>query len=456
MTMYLAITDGTTTFELTDAGECWPLSYVPRRGAPGAESVTETVEMFWYDKADALTDASTLRALFQQAARWNTRRIGSRVYLKFSYDTAVISSANAWRSLILDARIDWSEAGLNEQYGENFLEARITITRVPYFEGALTAVPLTNGNGTDSTSGLTIYNHDDATAGNDNWAAIDEDDIVGDLPAPLKVAIEAVSLTGTYIKSLYVGHNVFSSPASMTHFLEAESATHTGTPTVSASSSGGYYVSKAFSTEELIFYWQLSAVELAKYAGNRFRVLARFTSAAGTGDHAHYQVRTSPSAASGNDVQEGPWVYVSGTDLFADLGVVRLPEYDYGSGNSPYLNYLKLYAYSDDGSSITSKLDYLALMPLDSWRRFEVTSLGIGLVEDFVLADDGPDGLIYVYAAAAATTVAQWFSGYGQPIMAQPGLDQKLYFLAVDNNGAAIIDDEFEIKAWYRPRYENF
>ncbi len=63
------------------------------------------------------------------------------------------------------------------------MDLRLAIKRRNYWEGALTAIPLTNSNGADVTSGLNIYNCNDGDGVSpnirENFADIDGADIDG-------------------------------------------------------------------------------------------------------------------------------------------------------------------------------------------------------------------------------------------------------------------------------------
>jgi hypothetical protein len=71
--------------------------------------------------------------------------------------------------------------------------------------GTPAELSLTNGNGTDVTGGLLVYNHDDGGSGHDNWVEIDGDDISGDYPAKVKLILESEAGESEKTSKIYMG-----------------------------------------------------------------------------------------------------------------------------------------------------------------------------------------------------------------------------------------------------------
>ena len=156
----LSITDGTTTYSLSTTNVYLTL-YVPVEAQPGETSVTESVEiMFYAASASAMQTAiQNLQRLLEGIRRRQQWGVGPAVYFQFQPD----GDATTWRSELLDARLEYKEDTLSV-YPQAKLPATLILQRVPYWEGALTQIPLTNSSASNNTSGITIYNHDDGGA----------------------------------------------------------------------------------------------------------------------------------------------------------------------------------------------------------------------------------------------------------------------------------------------------
>ena len=115
----------------------------------------------------------------------------------------------------------------NEKLGESIDNTQMGLTvyidRDPFWESlTLTNVPLTNGNGTDVTTGIRVYNcGDNATVDTsykrDNWVTIDgANDIVGDMPAPLEVKYYNSADLDIHMRTIHAFNNVYASPFTLT------------------------------------------------------------------------------------------------------------------------------------------------------------------------------------------------------------------------------------------------
>jgi len=192
-------------------------------------------------------------------------------------DTPTQSAAKIVTALIADANI-------TTLFNIVSSSADIIITRlVPAANDGTLNLSYAN----DTCTGLTDdATSTDTTAGSttaqENWVAINDEDVLGDLPSPIKVQMYNSKNGSDASDEIYIFHNVYSTPASMDHVLEGEDATGaTVTDTADATSSNGFYGSLAWTatTETLIAEWALSTTELSKYAGGRFAAIARWAAA---------------------------------------------------------------------------------------------------------------------------------------------------------------------------------
>lgn len=455
MAVTLQISDGSVTVNLNDNSTAYVRTsgYVPREPEVGEVEVEETAEaIFLGTVSTARGNKNSLTRLFEQAKRYQDKKVGPRVYVQFKPE----SGDDTYRAEILSGRCELEEGTLNVNvglYGAGRIGARITWRRRYYWEGPETQVPLTNGNGTDDTSGLTIYNHDDAHAGHDNYVQIAADDVDGDLPSPARI-----ELTNSYNDSdedshVWIGHNVLSDPANFDHILEAEDATG-ASATANATCSGGEYVATTLSTdsETTMLTWALSSSFLTDCNGAHFRVLARFREDATTAANITDVKFRLKLQVDNRTIWQGEQVRpkVGDSYVIRDLGIIRLPPWPIESGQSSVAMNLLLTGQRTSGVNETIDLDFLMLVPTDGFRLLE--RVGDGVAYNERLVDDGISETVYV-DTGASTARRSNVVAVGKPVMLWPNTLQRLYFLihTWTANNAEIVRTH-TVKVYYRPR----
>jgi hypothetical protein len=348
-----------------------------------------------------------------------------------------------YRSLLYGGRVDLDERTYHELWGADVMEADVTWTRATYWEGELTQIPLTNGNGTRDLAGLLVYNHDDADTGHDNWVDLEALDIEGDLPAPilLQMTNNVASQTGV----VRVGHNVYSNPGTLVHMLEAEHGLLSPT-SASVDASGDTYTTLSWSgtTQTQVERWTLSSDMLDAAAGNPFRALLK------TFDIWPYtdvwlQLKLLDSSTV---IWEGPEVLLDAAYL-ADLGAIHLPPGRLHGATGHIALTLGLYARRTTAGSHSATIDYIFLMPLDGYRRLVTT--GVGIATTYRLVDDMIAGELYVDDGAGENRYGE-FVASGKAIELVPGHDQRLYFIQERTTGTVEITRTLDVTVHYRPR----
>ncbi len=434
----LSITDGTTTFSLSTTNAYLQL-YVPVEPQPGELSVSETVELTFYAaSASAMQTAiQTLQRLLDGIRRRQTWGVGPVVYLNFQPD----GDATTWRSEMLDARLEYGDDTLSV-YPQAKMPATLVLQRVPYWEGALTALPLTNANGSNNTSGLTIYNHDDSGTGHDNYVQIAAADVGGSLPAPVKLELTNGSGSTQNWKQIWLANNAFSDPANFTHILEGETQVAGGTTGSNADSSNGSYATITIATQDT-HQWTLSAALLQDAQGYDFHMLTRFRSVNGT-----VYIRPAILDSGGNYAL---WTcdetQVSLTsDAIVDLGVCPLPP----GGYSTAYGAQRLYWALRSASSVVVQTDFIAFFPANTFRKLRMLSTTANGVK---VTDDQPEGRAYSVASSVETPNV---AVSGMPLTVWPNTLQRIYVLWSYFDLSASIAQTMGVKAWYRPRRASF
>lgn len=435
----LSISDGTTTFSLSTTN-CVLVQYTPAEPQKGENTVTETIEVMFYAASVAAmrTAIDTLQKLLDAASRRQERGKGPVVYLLYQPD----GDATAWRSRLIDWRFEYNENTLRA-WGQAKLPASLIIERDAVREGDLTQIPLTNGNGTNNTTGLTVSLHNAGTAY--SYAQIAGSAVTGSAPAP--VQLELTNNTGgsvTYYEVL-VANNAFSDPANFPHVLQAESALVSGSGTVSsdATCSNGQYVGWSFTNSSAQQY-TLSQTLLQDALGYDFHLLARFRSqTARVFVRPHIYDATGMFVLWSGDEVEIPQVAPS---VF-DLGVIPLPPGGYSTAYGAMRLWL---AWRAEGSVGALDTDFFAFFPADTFRRLRVP---VTVSSSGIIVDDGIEGRAYLRTGTAELPVVQ---PQGMPLLVWPGMTQRLYFTWSLFNWTAPITQTFSVKAWYRPRRYTF
>jgi hypothetical protein len=461
--MELRFTDGTTTVEVLPTGgeavlKRWTpqtpeMDAVDTAGATmdGGErpmavyrNVTEQMDLVWEgSEAEQRASIQALNLLLQAARRQQRMGMGPRVYLEFRPDDA----EDWWRSEILSGRllVDDADLDFDLQLITEGLEGAVIYTRRFFWEGPEAQIPLTNGNGTDNITGLTVVNHDDADAGDDNYVAIDGDDVEGDLPTPPRIEITNTYENETRAYRVFLGHNAYSDPENLTHILEAEDATG-GTPTLDANDSGGNYNALSWEaiTETQLLNWTLTTEMLNALAGNYTHLVMRLHNAT---IYTNLWLRLRVKFET-TTLWEGPQLLCVANQYLQDLGTVQLAPYLLGAGDL-YPLHLVLYGTRAEAGTHVLNVDFLQVAPADGWRKLQPKGYGVGY--EVTLTDDMIAGALYTEGWATAGKAGHYLA-YGPPIRLVPGRDQRLYFLHDTSTGGAAIARTLAVKAFYRPR----
>ena len=433
----LSISDGTTTFSLSTTN-CVLVQYTPAEPQKGENTVTETIEVMFYAASVAAmrTAIDTLQKLLDAASRRQERGKGPVVYLLYQPD----GDATAWRSRLIDWRFEYNENTLRA-WGQAKLPASLIIERDAVREGDLTQIPLTNGNGTNTTTGLTV----NPVGGAQIYAQIAANAVTGSLPAPLQ--LELTNNTGgsiTYYEVL-VANNAFSTPSSFTAIMQAETTRVAGSGTIAsdATCSGGQYVGFSFTNSSAQQY-TLSQTLLQAALGYDFHLLARFRAQTlRVFVRPHIYDATGTFVLWSGDEKELPLI----GPALADLGVIPLPPGGYSSAWGAMRLYL---AWRAEGAVAALDTDFLAFFPASTFRRLNTP---ITVSSGATIVDDGIEGRAYLRTSGVELPAVH---PDGMPLLVWPGMLQRLYFGWSLADWTAPITQTFSVKAWYRPRRYTF
>lgn len=435
--MPLRFTDGVTTVDLQTSP--WlGVTYFPTPGGLDETEITESAVATLEGSAATVRAAVNVLQGLLHAAWQRRRRANARVWAEFR----PLASDNWFRAEVFDGTVSWSSnPGKRVLSGTTVtVEVAISFRRVNGWDGAEVELELSTSSQGAATGGRTIYNHDDAGAGHDNWVQIAAAQVTGELPGPARVMLtNTVGASRTY-PQIVVALNALSDPANFVHMLEAESRISGGTVISDATASGGALVQLGHAsptTTTLVF--SLAAAQMQRTRGRLFRLLARIAGVSGT-----WTVTPEVRAANGanvlwrGDMATLPSLYGG----LIDLGAAPLPP---GGYSASYGEMTLALAFTGSG---LAEVDFVQLTAMDGYRVLRL--LGPCANNDAVV-DDAAEGLSYV---ASGATVLPYVVGVGTPLLLQPGVIQRLLVLAEDGGSPNPmgIDNSWSVRVWHRPR----
>ena len=443
MSMQLYLTYGSTTLDFQADGYKLIDGFFPETPDEGKESVSDQFNVLIKGStgADLHAKITAMRLAFEHARRHKDDAQAARIY--YGVDT----TEAAWMSRLLGGTIIYNDK-LGRNWRHHSVIATIIIERKPYWDAKNEVqVPLTNGNGTNNITGLTVYNHDDAGASpyHDNWVEIAAADVLGDMPGPTRLELINNYATAR-LYTAWIGQN-WTDPDNLAHILEAEDSTG-GTDKSDSGCSGGYYSEYilASGAETEMFTWSLGASLLDACKGQYYKIMARFV----TGAPTSVKFRLKLKYAATTIWQSGQITLDATRSLqIRDMFTLRLPPWLLGQIDLSALS-LILTGQQITGSPVYVEPDFLQITPLDGWRMLECA--GYGVVQNERMIDDGMNGNSYIDNGAGDNKVGI-VVGYGSPIELYPGKKQRLYILMHSNTAnTAEILRTISAKLYYHPR----
>lgn len=409
-----------------DGGEIESLAY---------RNVTSTLDLLIVHTTTAGLQGivNDIEDMLADAHRRQKTGTGGRVYLQVQVD----GEASTWRTEILIGRLRIDNA--LDQWSSKKIEGQLIITRRFYWEGPEKELQLSASTQSAATGGRTVYNHDDADSGHDNWVQIAAAQVGGTLPAPVKLTLQNTTGGSVDYRNLYMATNAFSDPANFTHVIEGEARiSGYGTITSLSSCSGGSYNAYAFSNSGLIL-WDLSSSLLQKTQGRWFRLLARFAGWTGTDIYVKPILRDATGLVTlweGDEVRIGSSADTSSRII--DLGGIPLPVGGYQTSWGVMTLALSVRATG----SAQVDIDFIQLTPLDSYRW--VVQRGLSIVNNGMITDDNIEGLTH----AGGSPI---YSPKTGPLMVYPSKTQRIVILQ-DIGSSSNITQTLTVRAYIRER----
>lgn len=421
MTHALSISDGTSTFSLTDSG-CTLLHYAPQNGSMAAyeagRTVTEEIQI-WINGASrsAVNDSrEALQRLLWRAAERNRRKIGPRVYLNWT----PMNEASAYRSEIIDGAL-LPDDNIMQAWGNNVLPARLVIERVPYREGPQSELPLWSiANTTSGTGGRSITN------GTNNYVSIDGADVEGDCPAPVYLTLQNTTGATLNPARFFLGNNA----ANWNNSDPSEQATNLYV----TSASGSISLSTSWTDLESFTF---SDTWVYQMGGRRFRIMALTSGFTATTDWFRAQIRDS-----GVTIWQSSVGVRGGTYELLDMGSAPMPPGGYTATWSPLT--VTMQGYGSGG------VDFTRLFAIGTDSFAKIRQRGGDLDANEYLEFDFIEERYWLFNSSSQRQ--PFFSAPSGILNAFPGEDQRIYIMFDEQDGSFPTAATMTVRAYYRPR----
>ena len=437
---------GTSTLSLTDITNIASMNIMLGGAAINVPVVDGSVELTFRGSVSTIrNNVTALNRLITEVKQRQIDPSVQKVYLEGD------NGGGWYRSELKDIYID---AGSNyfDQIERGASPVTLRFTRVNYWENAIeTAIPISNLNGTNLTSGLNVYNANDLVGTSPNrrcnYFDIAAGVIGGDLPAPLNLSITNVHASLNLYRTL-IGLNS-TNPTTATWKWEAEAIRTVAASTISnAAASAGAYAGGTMSPtgggyKVPIMEFTLTSAQVTAFSGQFVRLMARAFNGVNLYTVTHkYQVEIK---ISDYPVWQSEWWTrpVGGSYSWLDFGVVRMPP---SLAGLPSLGEVKITIYGDTLVAASWGIDDLILLPIDGYQYFNhATPAGYSLVVDNV--DEN-----YYVSGASATNLKPVFSWIGKPLLLTPAKATRLYLLTQWGITGADITGVVSVEATYRER----
>lgn len=305
----------------------------------------------------------------------------------------------------------------------------VCLVRADFWEStALVEIPLSNCHGSGVSGGLQVDNHFSTASGYDNtvyWQAYQMNGVFS-LLSPAVLSIEKPTTPGLEVM---VAHNVHADPLNDVPQVETDTGTPGSGVTASlqsaADASGGTYRSLNWSGlgAMMLLYFTLGAEWTRQAAGGLYRPVLRMQSPVGSNEKLWLWLRASYwNGTLLETLAEGEPQLADSANRLVLFPPMHLPPWASTPGSIPAQALtLELCARHEASGAHSLGVDFIQLLPLDSWARYlpVIGSMaGLNLVEDF------SSGVI-----TRSDLQVQTHYREGPGIWLAPNRSQRLYFL---------------------------
>jgi hypothetical protein len=405
------------------------------------DQVTDKIEIFLKGTPAQISDGvRTIEQIILRSYLNDQGHYPTPQYLRFQLE----SGGDYYYAEFQNPYLTTNAQGYSTHYKGSIM-LNLIYKRSNSFYGDLEPLPLTGRNGTDLTTGIDISNHTDYHAIDGSSIYIKPTDLTSPLPSPLRVELENTYATDK-LKDIFIG--IYQHPTNDdedTFFHNAPDLSG-GSLLMNLNAINDYYRRLTWSTTT---WTALCSVTLTldlvdELAGHSYRPFIHLLNS-----HVY------PDLFLKFHFQRGIYTVYSSESIYAD------PDYDYLffppmpippnrvlRETLPHSLDLVLYAFKPTTGTYTLDIDQLQLFPLDGAANF----LGFfNMTQDDKFIYDAFRGLHNVrYSAAGSETVSHVLQG--APLMAQPGVYNRLFFIMANQNNTVDIARTANIKVSHRKR----
>lgn len=356
------------------------------------------------------------------------------VWLLFSPHSDVLT---AWQSRV-SGGVVLHDSKLARRWKETKAKVEVVVERRGYWETVEPVTLTIDNSGGDAGLTAAIKNHEDSGTGDDFYIEIASDQVIGVLPTPAIIEFKNTVNDARTVENLLIGHFAASEPHDPP---TASGLILEGAGTADANCSGGAYAGLSWSdeNESQAANWSLATIDFRQ---RYYKFVARFQSV-----FVYTDLWLKVKLLSGTDIlAETRWALMSASKSLQVIGTIQIPPFRHGNYIDIGSLTVGLYEKRAGGSG-TANLDFLAMMPQDSWRKFGAIS-GLAYNETLI---DNPVTETLVTAAGAAFKVTHMLDE-GNPVMLQPGVKNVLYFLHDCDDGSAAIARTATVAVKCHPR----
>lgn len=306
------------------------------------------------------------------------------------------------------------------------------------------ALPLSNSSGVGVTNGLTLYNHDDASLGHDNWFEVNLLAISNPWQLPLRVELKNTTTTEP-LADFWLGSIALPGSGTLPNLVfEAENGVGGTVLTAASASSGNYcrYEWTGGGWHDLAS-WTISALDGTRLQGFSLLPLLRF-----------FSIPTEANLklcwkllVEGVPVWEGP-----ASDLEVGRASLRMEPISIPWGDLPLRSFamghqLVLQAFHIGTGTYRLELDDFLLLPQQTFGAYHAVG---ALKQNATLLDDQMRQAVWSESGGLELRT-HYRVGIGHCL--QPGSLQRFYCYQTEASGTAPIARTLSVKAWYRPAW---
>ena len=390
------------------------------------EIVTDKIEIFLKGTpAQISAGVSTIEQIIHRSFLNSQGHYENPQYLRFQME----SGGSYFYAEFQQPYLTTNAAGYSTHY-KGSLVLNLFYKRSNSFYGALETLPLTGKNGTDVTTGLNIFNCTDYVATHGSSVLIKAADLVSPLPSPLR--IELVNTYATdQLKDIFMG--VYQHPTEDDEDLFFYNAPDLvgGSTIVNAGAINDSYQRLTWSATTWTSLCSLTlTLDLVDALdGHLYRPFMHLFNS-----HAYTDLYFKIALQRGiYTIFQSEAVYSDPSFDYVFLPPISIPPNQVLREVLPHSLDLVLYAYKPTAASYTIDIDQLQLFPLDYAANFQGF---FNMAQNNLFIYDSFRGLHNVrFSAAGSETVSHILQG--GPLMATPGVNNRLFFIMANQDNTA-------------------